>query len=263
MILIAQMNEPVRYKLKPDEGFIPDFADLEAKVTGRTKAIMINTPGNPTGGVFDEATVKRLIDFANRHDLYVISDEVYDAIIFEGSHISPKAYDTEGRVISIFAVSKKYAMTGWRIGYAVAPKPVASLMSKIMVTMVGNAPSISQKAAEEAITGPQQFVEETRRSYQTRRDLVYDLFVQAGIKAYKPNGAFYMMVDIADCGMPSEQFAIRMLQEEKVAVAPGSTFGESSKHMIRLSFATEQTVLLEGVKRICSFIARNRVKQTS
>ncbi|MBP1995631.1 pyridoxal phosphate-dependent aminotransferase [Paenibacillus eucommiae] len=258
MILRVQQCVPVPYVLKAEEGFIPDFEELEAKVTGRTKAIMINTPGNPTGGVFDEETIKRLMEFAVKHDLYVISDEVYDSIIYEGTHITPKAYDTDGRVISIFGVSKKYAMTGWRLGYSIANKEISALMIKIMITLVGNAPSTSQKAAEAALTGPQEFVEEMRLSYQSRRDRAYAMLVQEKIKCYPNKGAFYMLIDISETGMTSDDFALTLLSEEKVAVAPGSTFGVSSQNMVRISLATEETALLEGVRRICAFIAKNR-----
>jgi aspartate aminotransferase/aminotransferase len=258
MILMVQQCVPVRYALQAEEGFAPDFEDLEAKVSDRTKAIFINSPGNPTGAVLDEETIKRLMEFARKHDLYVISDEVYEAIIYEGRHVSPKSYDTDDRVISIFAVSKKYAMTGWRLGYMVASKAICASVSQIMITLVGNAPSMSQKAAEAAIAGPQQFVEEMLLSYRERRDMTYELFTQNQVKAYKTQGAFYMLIDIADTGLTSDDFALSLLQEEKVAVAPGSTFGHVSHEMIRISLATEKEALREGVTRICRFIAKRR-----
>lgn len=259
MILLSQQCVPVRYLLDAENGFTPNMGDLEAKVTSKTKAIMINTPANPTGAVFDQATIVQLMDFAAKHDLYVISDEVYDAIIFEGRHVTPKAYDVDGRVISIFSASKKYAMTGWRLGYVAANQEIAALIAKILVTLIGNATSVSQKAVEEAITGPQQFVEEMRQSYRNRRDRAYELLKQANIKAYYSAGAFYMMIDVAETGISSEEFALQLLNEEKVAVAPGSTFGESSRHMIRISLATEESQLLEGIKRLCAFIAKHKM----
>lgn len=258
MILTVQQCVPVRYALKADEGFAPDFDDLEAKVTDKTKAIFINTPGNPTGAVFDEETVKRLMAFAVKHDLYVISDEVYEAIVYEGRHVSPKSYDKDGRVISIFAVSKKYAMTGWRLGYMVANRDICASVTQIMIALIGNAPSMSQKAAEAAITGPQHFVEEMLQSYRERRDMAYALFTSHGIKAYPTKGAFYMLIDIADTGMSSDDFALSLLREEKVAAAPGNTFGNVSREMIRISLATEKQALREGVERICRYIAARR-----
>ena len=258
MVLMTQGLVPVHYRLDAEHGFTPVLSDLEARVTGKTKAIMINTPGNPTGAVFGKDTIVMLMDFAIKNDLYIISDEVYDSIIYEGKHVTPKAYDNDGRVISIMGVSKKYAMTGWRIGYAIAGKQIISLMNKIQITLVGNATSVSQKAAEEAITGPQDFVEKARLSYKDRRDKVYELFTKAGIKAFYPQGAFYMLVDISDAGLQSEEFALTLLREEKVSVAPGGTFGNSTDHMIRISYATEEAALLEGVRRICTFIRKHR-----
>lgn len=257
MILIAQGFTPVSYKLEPDAGFTPNWSELESRITDKTKAIMVNSPSNPTGAVYDEATVKKIIEFAQKHDLYIISDEVYDSIIFDGKHVSLKTYDTDGRVITIMAASKKYAMTGWRIGYAVANKDITASMSQIMITLVGNATSVAQKAYEEAITGPQDFVEKARLSYKNRRDKVYNLFCEAGIKAYYPKGAFYMMVDISSTGMDSDDFSIALLNEEKVSVAPGATFGKTAARMIRISYATEESKLLEGVRRLCSFISRH------
>jgi aspartate aminotransferase/aminotransferase len=131
-IILSQESIPKRYKLSPDAGFVPDMADLERAVTPNTKAIIINSPGNPTGGVLREENIKELLAFASRHDLYVISDEVYDGIVFEEKHISPLSYDTEGRVISVFGFSKNYAMTGWRVGYAVAPQRIAAIISKVL-----------------------------------------------------------------------------------------------------------------------------------
>jgi len=260
MLLISQGFVPVRYKLDAERDFTPDFSEMESLITEKSKIIMINTPGNPTGAVYSEETIKKLMEFAVKHDLYVISDEVYESIVFEGKHVTPKAYDTDGRVVTIMGASKRFAMTGWRIGYAIANKEISSLMSKIMVTLIGNAASVAQKAAEEALTGSQDFVEKSRQSYKARRDKVYELFKQANIKAFYPRGAFYILVDISEVGLPSEEFALALLKEEKVSVAPGSTFGKSTDNMIRLSFATEETELLEGVKRICSFINRYRGK---
>lgn len=258
MILIAQGFSPVRYNLDAEAGFVPDWEDLESKISSKTRAILVNSPSNPTGAVFDENTIRRLMDFAVKNNLYVISDEVYDSIIFEGKHVSFKNFDTDGRVITIMAASKKYAMTGWRIGYAIADKNIISLMSQIMITLVGNATSIAQKAFEEAINGPQDFVEEARLSYKSRRDKVYKLFSEAGIKAYYPKGAFYMMVDISETGIDSDEFSVALLNEEKVSVAPGATFGKTTDKMVRISYATEEVKLLEGVKRICGFINRHK-----
>lgn len=260
MMILSQGFVPVFYNLNPEAGFTPDWSDLEKKVSSKTKAILVNTPSNPTGAVFNEATVRKFMEFAVEHDLYVISDEVYDAIVFEGCHTTLKKFDTDGRVILINAASKKYAMTGWRIGYAIANKDIVASMAQTMITLIGNATSVAQKAYEAAIKGPQDFVETERTSYKTRRDKTYDIFKDAEIKVYYPNGAFYMMVDISATGMTSDDFVIRLLEEEKVSTAPGSTFGKTTANMIRISMATEESRLLEGASRICRFI-KNHSKQ--
>ncbi|KAB2329549.1 aminotransferase class I/II-fold pyridoxal phosphate-dependent enzyme [Cytobacillus depressus] len=259
-IILSQEAIPKRYKLNPELGFVPDMADLEQVVTPNTKAIIINSPGNPTGGVLNEENIKEIIDFAERHDLYVISDEVYDGIVFEGEHLCPMSYDSEGRVISIFGFSKNYAMTGWRVGYAVAPQQIAPIIAKVLEPLISCASSVSQKAAEAAISSSQDFVDEMRDIYKGRRDQAYKLLEEAGIKAYKPKGAFYMMIDLSDVRTNEENLALALLKDSGVAVAPGATFGSSTKQMIRISLATEDSKLLEGVKRICNFVRTNREK---
>lgn len=257
-IILSQESIPKRYKLLPDSGFVPDIAELEQVVTPKTKAIIINSPGNPTGGVLSEENIKDLLAFASKHDLYVISDEVYDGIVFEDKHISPMSYDTEGRVISIFGFSKNYAMTGWRVGYAVAPQQIAAVIAKVLEPLVSCASSVSQKAAEAAISSTQEFVHEMCEIYQARRDSAYRLLEEAGIKAYKPKGAFYMMIDLSGIETEEENLAIALVKESGVAVAPGITFGSTTAHMIRISLATEDSKLLEGVKRICDFVTKHR-----
>jgi aspartate aminotransferase/aminotransferase len=259
-IILSQESIPKRYKLSPDAGFVPDMADLERAVTPNTKAIIINSPGNPTGGVLREENIKELLAFASRHDLYVISDEVYDGIVFEEKHISPLSYDTEGRVISVFGFSKNYAMTGWRVGYAVAPQRIAAIISKVLEPLISCASSVSQKAAETAISSPQDFVREMCGVYKARRDHAYKLLEEAGIKAFKPKGAFYMMIDFSDVETNGENPALALLKESGVAVAPGATFGSTAKQMIRISLATEDSKLFEGVRRICDFARKHKRK---
>lgn len=256
--VLIQGAIPRRYELKPEREFLPVISELEKLVTPKTKAILINSPGNPTGAVFDKDKVEEILAFASRHDLYVISDEVYDLIIFEGNHLCPMAYDNEGRVVSIFGVSKNYAMTGWRIGYAVAPLRIAAVMEKAIEPLISCAPSVCQKAAEAAYSGPQDFVQEMRRIYKDRRDKVFDIFTKANVKAFKPKGTFYMLVDISETGLPAEDLSLRLLEEEAVAVAPGNTFGPSCRNMIRISLATEDADLIEGAQRICKFVQNHR-----
>lgn len=257
-MILNQGSIPVRYNLIPENGFSPDFNHLEKVVTNKSKVLMINTPGNPTGGIFDKETIQKILSFAQKHDLYIISDEVYDGIIFEGEHVSPKTFDDNDRVISVYSFSKNYAMTGWRLGYAAAPQNIVGIMSKTLELMVSCASSISQKAGEAALLGPQTFLEEMREIYKNRCDKAYKLLTDNGLKAFKPKGAFYMMIDLSDLDLKGTELALSLLQEERVAVAPGITFGNSSKNMIRISLATEESQLLEGISRICNFVNKNR-----
>ncbi len=246
----------VPYVLPADHGFEPRRENIEPLITEKTKVIMINTPSNPTGAVFSEETIRMIMDLAEKYDLYVISDEMYDYLTYEGEHFSLKSIDQDGRVVLVSGASKKYAMTGWRIGYAVASEEIISMMQQMMIPMIGNATAIAQKAVEAAVTGPQDFVEFSRQDYKKRRDAAAAIFREENVGFYYPHGAFYIMVDIACCNMDSEEFALKLLAEEHVAVAPGGTFGESSRQMIRISFGTEMEALCEGIRRMCRFIKK-------
>lgn len=193
MQVMAAGLKPVPYVMPADNGFEPKRENIEPLITEHTKAIMVNTPSNPTGAVFSEETVKMIMDLAKKYDLYVLSDEIYDYLIYEGKHVSMKAMDTDERVILISGASKKYAMTGWRIGYIIAPKPIASLINQVMVTTIGNATAVAQKAVEAAITGPQDFVEESKRQYRDRRDSAAAIFDEEKVGFYYPHGAFYFI----------------------------------------------------------------------
>jgi aspartate/methionine/tyrosine aminotransferase len=245
---------PVPYIMPADNGFEPKRENIEPLITSKTKAIMVNSPSNPTGAVFGEETVRMIMELAEKYDLYVISDEIYDYLVYEGKFYSLKSLDKDGRVILVSGVSKKYAMTGWRLGFVIADEKIIAPVSQEMVLMMGNATSVSQKAAEAAITGPQDFVAFSIDDYRARRDAAVKIFEENHVKFYYPHAAFYIMVDVSGCGMESEEFALKLLAEEKVAVAPGGTFGESSRKMIRISYGTEMDDLCEGVRRLCRFI---------
>lgn len=256
MLTLGHDMIPVPYVMPADNGFEPRREDIESRITAKTKAIMVNTPSNPTGAVFGEETVKMIMELAEKYDLYVISDEIYDFLVYEGAHYSLKSLDKDGRVILVSGASKKYAMTGWRIGYAIASEEIVTLMNQMMVMMMGNATAVAQKAAEASITGPQDFVEESVAIYKARRDAAVEIFREEGVGCYYPHGSFYIMVDIACCDMDSEEFALKLLAEDKVAVAPGGTFGKSASQMIRISCGTDMEDLKEGVRRLCRFIKK-------
>jgi len=244
---------PVPYRLSIRDGFVPRVETLEALVTPRTKVLVINTPCNPTGAVFPRETVEALVAFARRHNLYVLSDEVYDQLVFEGQYHSAAPFDPE-RVITLHSLSKTYAMTGWRIGFVIANEEISNVLMKLQEPLISCVAGPVQKAAEAALTGPQDCVREMRDSYRERRDAVVEVLKQHDAYLYTPNGAFYVMVDISRSGMPSRDFALALLRHKRVAVAPGSAFGQSGKDLVRVSLATEKSKLIEGVKRLCEYV---------
>ena len=252
MMVTLTAGNLFHYPLLPHQGFEPDLAALDALVstTPNAKVLMINSPSNPTGGVFDRDVIEGMLETARAHDLYVISDECYERIIFEGEHISPGALDNDGRVISCFSVSKTYAMTGWRIGYATAAPELASLIAKTQEVLTGCASAVSQKAAQAALEGDQACVAEMRDAYQERRDLAVSLLDQAGLIVSRPRGSFYIMARTAGTGWDGYTFCRRLLTEKRVAVAPGETFGPAGQGMVRVSLASDVDILREGIMRL-------------
>ncbi|QBD80254.1 pyridoxal phosphate-dependent aminotransferase [Ktedonosporobacter rubrisoli] len=263
MQLTAVGVTAVPYPLDPQSEWLPDIARLEKLVTPRTRLLMINTPGNPTGAIFPREIVSALLDFARRHDLYLISDECYDEIIFEGEHVSPATLLTrseleDGRFIGIYTFSKSYAMTGWRVGYVVASKALTKTITDVLCANHSNISIIVQRAAAAALTGPQDCVKEMRDSYRQRRDLAVRLLKEAGRYVYTPHGAFYALIDVR--GKRGEkrgrQFALDLLHERNVAVAPGNGFGKVSEEYVRISLGASDEEIERGVREICQFADR-------
>lgn len=250
--LSAQVS---RYPLLPDEGFIPDLEKLDALAADPgAKVLIVNSPGNPTGAVFPRWVVEELVEIARRNDLYLISDECYEQIIFEGEHISPGSLDHDGRVLSVFSMSKSYAMTGWRMGYVTGESSLVDLVAKVQEPVVSCATSVTQKAGQAALEGDQSCVRHMTDSYHARRDVVVDLLRQAGMLINEPKGAFYILADIASASSDSYAFARRLVAEKGVAVAPGLTFGPSGAAMVRLSLATDLGQLRTGTERLVAAV---------
>jgi len=243
-----------RYPLYESDGFVPRIESIAGCVTPNTKVIVHNSPSNPTGAVCSESFIKDLIEIARVHNLYILSDEAYEHILFEGSHVSPAQYDEDGGVVSIFSFSKSYAMTGWRLGYVVASEPIANALEKQQELGVSCAPSISQKAAEAALALDHRHIDAMLEQYRRRRDLAMDILKKNSLFTYTPQGAFYVLVDISSTGMDSDTFADRLLNEQRVAVAPGATFGANGGRYIRVSMAAEENVVAEGLERVCACI---------
>lgn len=242
--------EVVRYPLIAEQGFLPDLDTLERLVTSRTKAIVLNSPSNPTGAVFPPEILAGLVRFAQAHDLWLISDEAYEDVVFEGQHVSPARFDEDGRVISIFTFSKTYAMTGWRVGYMVVPKPLFPVANKLQEAFIACANAPAQFAALAALRGPREPVDQMRTAYRRRRDIAVALLQRMDVPHVVPSGAFYLMVNISRASLDTYGFARWLLQQKRVAVAPGETFGPGGRGWIRVALCTQEEILLEALMRI-------------
>jgi aminotransferase len=244
---------PVRYPTLESSDFRPDLEETEKLVSKKTKSILLNTPSNPTGAVLDEKDVKSIADIASSEDLLVISDEVYEKIIYDGAknHSIASLPGMKQRTVTVNALSKTYAMTGWRLGYAAAPPEVTAQTTKLSLYASGCASSIAQVAAITALSGPQQDVERMQREYSKRRMMIADrLNEMPGVTCHRPAGAFYAFPRFDLGGMNSFDTSMFLLENAKVATVPGSSFGALGENHIRFSFATSVARIEEAMDRI-------------
>lgn len=243
---------PVFYHLDPADGFLPDPSHLESLITTRTKVLFVNTPSNPTGAVYPPSLMRDLVALADRHDLWLLSDEVYDEMVLDPDleHTAAARYDTSGRVITVYSFSKVYAMTGWRVGYAAAPPALAELLRTLQEPEVSCPSTISQKAAEAALTGPRRPIEEMRDAYRRRRALALEVADEVGLRVVPPGGTLYMLIDVSAAAMPTMDFALDLLRTKGVSVAPGSVFGPAGEGWIRISLAADDDSVAEGIRRL-------------
>lgn len=240
--------------------------DIRQRITDKTKLLFLGYPNNPTGAVLRRDTLAEIAEVVVEHDLFVLSDEIYDRLVYgeayERGHVSvptlPGLYE---RTVLISGFSKGYAMTGWRIGYAAAPKPILDQMYKAHQYVVMSAPTMAQVGALAGITEAQGAVEEMREAYDARRRVIVDGLRAAGLPTFEPEGAFYAFPDITSTGLSSEEFAQRLLQEEHVACVPGSAFGPSGEGYLRCSYATALPQIEEAVRRITRFADKVRNEQ--
>jgi aspartate/methionine/tyrosine aminotransferase len=250
-LLMARMLNltAVTYPLEADAGFLPTVETLEPLVSDRTSVIVVNSPSNPLGAVIDRARMTELVAFTERHGLWMVSDECYDEIDLDGTFVSPASISAE-RVVAVYSFSKTYAMTGWRIGYAVAPPAVAPSLAKGQEPLISCVNTPTQYAALAAVTGPQYVVTEMRQAYRERRGLALNVLKGTQLRAFTPQGAFYLWVDVSSMGIPSRELAMRLLDERNVAVAPGSAFGERGEGFLRVSLASSPDSITEGLRRL-------------
>jgi aspartate aminotransferase len=242
---------PVRYPLRPENGFRPDPAELARLVTERTRVLVVNTPSNPLGTVLPAEDVEALVRLAEDHDLWLLSDECYDALTFGQPHVSPGRFDRDGRVLSAFSFSKTYAMTGLRVGYLITTEEVARQSAKLQEPMLACVNAPAQAAALAALRGPQDEVAMMRAAYRERRDLALAQLDAQGMGYLTPEGAFYLWVDVRDRSHGDvATWAMDLLRQHHVAVAPGTTFGPLGEGWVRLSLATATEDLVEGIRRM-------------
>lgn len=246
-------GRPVAVPLSPSENFAVRAEQLEKKVTPRTKAILINSPNNPTGRVLTEQELQAIRDVAVKHDLWVVGDEIYEHLVYdERRHTSIATLpDMRERTVVVNGMSKAYAMTGWRLGYLAAPAALTEQILKVQQHVVTCATSFGQIAAAEALQGPQDCVETMRQEYDRRRRRISEaLNAIPGVRCPMPEGAFYLFPEIDYKGYDSWQLAEYLISEAHVAVTPGQAFGESARKNIRLTYATSMENLTEAVERI-------------
>ena len=241
---------------KIENNFSITPADLEAHVTNKTKALLIGYPNNPTGAILTKDQLMDIAKFAQEHDLIVISDEIYGDLTYGGErHVCFAGLPgMKDRTILLNGFSKAYAMTGWRIGYAMSNPAIISAMTKIHQYTMLCAPITAQIAAVEALRHGEKYMKKMVSEYDKRRRLIYDGLTNAGLKCFEPKGAFYIFPDITSTGLTSEEFAEQLLMKEHVALVPGTAFGQCGEGYVRCSYATSVTKISEAIARIEHFV---------
>lgn len=248
---------PVIVELKEENDFKLTREQLEKAVTDKTKILIMPFPNNPTGAIMTKEELQPIVDFVIEHDLFVISDEIYSELTYSGNHVSIGAFPgMKERTIVINGFSKSYAMTGWRLGYACGPQVILKQILKIHQFAIMCAPTTSQYAAIEALRHGDDDVEKMRDEYDRRRRFLLNAFEEMGIECFEPYGAFYMFPSIKKFGMSSDEFATRLLKEEKIAVVPGTAFGDCSEGFLRISYAYSIDDLKAALERIGRFIEK-------
>lgn len=250
---------PVPVPTYVSQDFQVTVEDLEKARTPRTRAILLGYPNNPTGAVLERSRLEEIAAWAVKHDLLVVSDEIYDRLVYGIDHTCvaslPGMWE---RTVLLGGFSKSHAMTGWRIGYTAAPPAILAAMRKVHQYIIMSAPTTGQEAAIEALKSGEPFVESMRQEYDRRRRLIVDGFNRLGLKCFEPRGAFYAFPSIESTGLSDEEFCDRLLMEEKVAVVPGSAFGMSGTGHVRASYATAYERIEEALVRIERFL--NKLK---
>jgi len=246
---------PVRVAVREEDEFRLKPEEVERAVTRKTKVVIINSPANPTGSVMLKDDLKGIAEIATDHKLLVLSDEIYEKMLYDGAeHHSIASFpDMQSRTITVFALSKTYAMTGWRVGYAVAPERIVREMTKLQEFYVTCATSICQRAAIAALDGSQDFVSKMVTEFKNRRDFMYDQITELkGVSCIKPKGAFFLFPNVSGTSLRKDDPAMDLLEKCKIATAPGSAFGEHGKSYVRISLASSMDNLKTAAERMAA-----------
>jgi len=256
-------GKPIFIETSAETGFKPEVDKIQAALTSRTRLLLLNYPSNPTGAVMGSKDLQLILNIAKERDLWIISDDIYDVLVYEGEQASLlKLPGAAERTIAINGFSKAYAMTGWRAGYAIAPTDFIIEMGKIQEASTSCVPGFVQAAALAALRGPQNFIAEMRAEYKRRRDeLLSSLNSIEGVECLKPQGAFYVFPSIKKLGMTSFEFCEALLKEKGVAAVPGSGFGPGGEGHIRFSYATSMDNIKQAVQLIKEFVEEHRSRK--
>ena len=251
--------KPVIINLKAENEFRLTAEELENAITDKTKVLILPFPNNPTGAIMEREDLEKIAEVIKKHDIYVMSDEIYSELTYKGEHVSIASIEgMQERTILINGFSKAYAMTGWRLGYACGPEAIIKQMTKIHQFAIMCAPTTSQYAAVEALKNGEADVKMMRQAYNQRRRFLLNAFKEMNLECFEPFGAFYVFPCIKEFGMTSEEFATRFLEEEKVAAVPGNAFGESGEGYLRISYAYSLDNLKIAMERFKKFVDKLR-----
>lgn len=247
---------PVYIELTQENDFKLLYEDLKNVLSDKTKAIMLNFPSNPTGGVMTREDYEKLLPLFEESGIYIISDEIYAELLFDGEFASPAQFPSiKDQVLVINGFSKSFAMTGWRLGYILSSRFLSSQLTKVHQFIIMSAPTQAQNAAIEALRNGYEDVVSMREEYKARRNLLHSRLNRMGLKTNLPHGTFYVFADITSTGLTSDEFCTGLLQQQKVAVVPGDAFGKHGAGFVRMSYATSMSNLKEACTRIEAFLS--------
>jgi len=256
--------KPVIINLKAENEFRLTAKEVEDAITDKTKILILPFPNNPTGAIMEKEDLEAIAEVVIKHDIYVMSDEIYAELTYKGKHVSIASLPgMKERTILINGFSKAYAMTGWRLGYACGPEAIIKQMTKIHQFAIMCAPTTSQYAAVEALKNGDADVDMMRESYNQRRRFLVNAFKEMGLECFEPFGAFYIFPCIKEFGMTSDEFATRFLEEEKVAVVPGTAFGDCGEGFLRISYAYSLEKLKLAIGKLEHFITKLREEKAA